>query len=133
MGLLDNRNDSAKVWTLLPEIEAELKAGAKRPEIFEALKEKHGLTLTYDGFLSALKRARKKAKTCKNPAQQAAQEKTVESVEEVAGNTPELAPQPNNQPAEEEIKRGIISRNDFKPSADIDEKITKLTGKNRKY
>lgn len=62
MGLLETetRNDSAKVWTLLPEIEAELEAGSKRPEIYEALKLKHGLTLTYDGFLSALKRARKR-------------------------------------------------------------------------
>ncbi|WP_427047322.1 hypothetical protein [Halomonas casei] len=127
MGLLETetRNDSAKVWTLLPEIEAELEAGSKRPEIYEALKLKHGLTLTYDGFLSALKRARKKAGAKKKPT------KATDVPDDKQTETP-LKTEPT-EPKQEKPKQGIISKNDFKPSADIDDKLAKLTGKNRKY
>ncbi|WP_193061081.1 hypothetical protein [Halomonas sp. 3A7M] len=128
MGLLDTRNDSAKVRILLPEIEAELEAGAKRPEIYAALKSKHGLTLTYDGFLSALKRARKKQQLAKRSVA-----KADKSDGEVAPiNEPSEAPV-KKEAKQEKAKRGIISKKDFKPSDDIDDKLSELTGKNRKY
>lgn len=125
MGLLDTRNDSAKVRKLLPEIEAELKEGAKRLEIYEALKAKHGLSLTYVGFLSALKRARKMAKNDDAPDVVSSDDKSPDIVTPNAKETTEAQ--------EDKPKRGIIGKNDFKPSADIDDKLTKLTGKTRKY
>lgn len=112
MGLVDMRNDSAKVRALLPEIESELKAGVTRTEIFDALKDKHGLSLTFAGFLSALKRARRKTRKA---------------------DSGKMEPGGNDRPEPEERKTGIIGTKDFQPSADIDEKITQLTGKNRKY
>lgn len=133
MGLLERRNDSATVRTLLPEIEAEIEAGSKRPEIYEALKKNYGLTLSYDGFLSALKRARRYKKERESRGSQSgkldANEK--DSFVSRVGWEPERKEPPaqENEPEAPKKKRGIISPEDFRPRPGIEEEIEKLARK----
>lgn len=55
---LQPKNTSAVVRNHLDEIETALTQGVTRAQIYELLRAEHGVTATYDGFLSALKRAR---------------------------------------------------------------------------
>lgn len=133
MGLLEKRNDSATVRTLLPEIEAEVEAGAKRPEIYEALKKNYGLTLSYDGFLSALKRARRYRKERESREAQRGKLGTTEE-DSLVGRVG-LKSEKKEPPAQEKKreapkkKRGIISPEDFRPSPEIEEEIERLSRK----
>lgn len=122
---IDTLSDSVQVRKLLPQIEAELEAGARRQQVYEAIKAKYDLTFTYEGFLTALKRARKIA----------GENEGYETVES-SGESPDIVTPKEKETTEarqDKPKRGIIGKTDFKPSADIDDKLTELTGKNRKY
>lgn len=52
------RSDSALVRNMLGEIEAALTAGASREDVWETLKNEHGMTIGFNGFCKALMRAR---------------------------------------------------------------------------
>ena len=55
---LKPRSDSALVRNMLGEIEAALTAGASREDVWETLKNEHGMTIGFNGFCKALMRAR---------------------------------------------------------------------------
>ena len=139
MGLLDRRNDSATVRTLLPEIEAEIEAGAKRPEIYEALKKNHGLTLSYPGFLSALKRARRywrengginsRRVEKKGTASRAPAERPDSQEREENPAPPAAAPTEEQSAKGGRKKRGIINPKDFRPSEDFEKEIEAIASK----
>lgn len=55
---LEPKNTSAVVRNHLDEIETAITQGVTRAQIYELLRTEYGVTASYDGFLSALKRAR---------------------------------------------------------------------------
>jgi hypothetical protein len=56
---LKPKSDSAVVRNMLGEIETALSVGASRESIWKMLCEEQGLTLTFEGFVKALWRARR--------------------------------------------------------------------------
>jgi hypothetical protein len=56
---LKPKSDSAVVRNMLGEIETALNVGASRESIWKMLCEEQGLTLTFEGFVKALWRARR--------------------------------------------------------------------------
>lgn len=110
----------------LPDIEDALTDGATRQEVHEALQKDFGLTLTYDSFLSALKRAR--------------QMRGEQDSSESESDTP-LDSKPAPKPKEESKaspaakkpdppkRTGIIGTKDFRPSDDIDDALQNISRK----
>lgn len=104
------RSDSAVVRNLLDDIEQAIDNGASRQEIYESIKAEHQLTLSFNGFCVALKRARKKRDASGSHDPQTIQRETgsYNPNEKVSGshdpeaetNDPTPAPSPDEKPAE---------------------------------
>ncbi|SED41649.1 hypothetical protein SAMN05216178_7072 [Pseudomonas saponiphila] len=127
------RSDSALVRNMLGEIEAALTAGASREDVWETLKNEHGMTIGFNGFCKALMRAR------------AARQ---ERAGTPAATTPPL-PRPGNDgqgkevdcaiqneeptPPEAPLKGRIVTSSDFEKvhSMDFSDLDDKYTGKRK--
>ena len=130
---LKPRSDSALVRNMLGEIEAALTAGASREDVWETLKNEHGMTIGFNGFCKALMRAR------------AARQ---ERAGTPAATTPPL-PRPGNNrqgkevdcaiqndeptPPEAPLKGRIVTSSDFEKvhSMDFSDLDDKYTGKRK--
>jgi len=130
---LKPRSDSALVRNMLGEIEAALTAGASREDVWETLKNEHGMTIGFNGFCKALMRAR------------AARQ---ERARTPAATTPPL-PRPGNNgqgkevdcaiqndeptPPEAPLKGRIVTSSDFEKvhSMDFSDLDDKYTGKRK--
>ena len=127
------RSDSALVRNMLGEIEAALTAGASREDVWETLKNEHGMTIGFNGFCKSLMRAR------------AARQ---ERAGTPAATTPPL-PRPGNNgqgkevdcaiqndeptPPEAPLKGRIVTSSDFEKvhSMDFSDLDDKYTGKRK--
>ena len=130
---LKPRSDSALVRNMLGEIEAALTAGASREDVWETLKNEHGMTIGFNGFCKALMRARAARQERAGPP---------------AATTPPL-PRPGNNgqgkevdcaiqndeptPPEAPLKGRIVTSSDFEKvhSMDFSDLDDKYTGKRK--
>ncbi|MGM0988544.1 MAG: hypothetical protein ACQEXI_16415 [Pseudomonadota bacterium] len=114
----------------LADIEKELREGVALADIHSALREEYGLELSFNGFKTALRRARKERNEGRliTPP-----EKTVlpasEPREKKPGQESREAQESPRQPEAKRKKRGIISPDDFRPRQGIEEELEKLARK----
>jgi hypothetical protein len=122
------RSDSALVRNMLGEIEAALTAGASREDVWETLKNEHGMTIGFNGFCKALMRARAaRQERAGTPA-------ATRPVNNGQGKEVDCAIQ-NDEPTPPEapLKGRIVTSSDFEKvhSMDFSDLDDKYTGKRK--
>jgi hypothetical protein len=116
---LKPKSDSAVVRNMLGEIETALGVGASRESIWKMLCEEQGLTLTFDGFVKALWRARRSQEqpTLHQPQ---LQELESRAPAPISRSTERLSPGEKNQELSDKPQDAAAKRNRIKTTRDFE-------------
>jgi hypothetical protein len=116
---LKPKSDSAVVRNMLGEIETALNVGASRESIWKMLCEEQGLTLTFEGFVKALWRARRSQE---QPTLRQSQPAELESrtPAPISRSTERFFPDEENQEASDKGQDAEAKRNRIKTTRDFE-------------
>jgi hypothetical protein len=116
---LKPKSDSAVVRNMLGEIETALNVGASRESIWKMLCEEQGLTLTFEGFVKALWRARRSQE---QPTLRQSQPAELESrtPAPISRSTERFFPDEKNQEASDKPQGAEAKRNRIKTTRDFE-------------